>query len=103
MSIIVSPSFVPVFGVLNNLCFQGLSLNGFDASIYIRMNEMARLHYRYTLLNSDAPVIRWHIGQSFVAPRHLSQHVAQHVCQHPVDTVGSTCGDRQMRHVAGAG
>lgn len=67
------------------------------------MNEIAHLHYRYTLLNSDAPVIRWHIGQSFVAPRHLSQHVAQHVCQHPVDTVGSTYGDKQMRHVAGAG
>ena len=67
-------------------------------------HQMHRIRpYKYTLLNSEALVILRHIGHNLVAPKHLSQHDAQQVCQQPVETVASTYGDRQIRHVGAGG
>ena len=54
---------------------------------------------RYTRRRSVAPVIRLHIGHSFVEPRQRSQQSLQQVCQQPVDTVGSLYGSKQIRQL----
>lgn len=55
------------------------------------------VHQIYIRRRSVAPVIRLHIGQSFVEPKQRNQHSLQHVCQHPVETVGSLYWSRHIR------